>query len=202
MGERPKTGKCFVAIMIPPIEAIPITRILETYSTHRPLICLGHITLLDPFIEHIYFDEAKEKLREKLFDFEPFTLSLTEVGMFRKKKQSILWVKPNDEDGKLGLLQRTVMEVYPYCDDVVHHSENGYTPHITVAKMKYQQVLKAKEELEKTFQPIEFLVKEIQFLSKVESSFPYEVRATIPLGRNVTPSHFEDVPYDKVYNSQ
>jgi len=173
---------------------------LEKYSTHRPLICLGHITLLDPFIEHIYFDEAKEKLREKLIDFEPFPLQLTELGVFKNKKQSVLWLKPEDTDGNLSRLQREVMEVYPYCNDIVLHKNSGYNPHVTVAKMKTQQVLLAKEEEEKTFQPFEFWVKEIQILSRFERGLPYEVRETIALGREVTPPHFENIPYDKVYN--
>lgn len=75
----------------------------------------------------------------------------------------------------------------------------NFVPHLSVGDFGHED--KMKDALEtsqcKKWKPIEFEVKEIYFMTLNTTKGIYEVRATIPLGRNPTKPHFSNVPIDQ-----
>jgi len=192
-----KVWSSFVAVVIPPNVNQPLVSILTSNCTKEPA-CLPHVTLLDPFLEPARYDEAVVKLRTALEKVQPFTITVSEFGHFSKKKGSILWVKPVSQPvNALEDLQKACMSVFPFCDEVTKISSSGFQPHITLGKFnKKEEALRQCQLLQKSFTPIQFEVKEINFLFR-EGKDPYKIRRTIPLGApraNDIP-HFPNIPF-------
>lgn len=125
-----------------------------------------------------YFADAKEAFTQKLTDFPAFEVNLTGFDHFTSRNGSILWVKP--ESDNLDLLQRTLMSVYPHCDDV--RRGGVFRPHITVGRFSTKDGAQKKiAELGLDIFPISFMAKELQFFSKGEGERKYEIKETVQL---------------------
>jgi hypothetical protein len=164
----------------------------------HPVRCGPHISIMDPFISHEYFDEAKELLTEELRDFQPFKVRLESWDFFRHNKTSTLWLKPvSDPPNAIDELCKRLLKVYTYLDDVVNHP-NGFTPHLSMGVFNDVRILQqVKQDTEKDFQPIEFFVKEIYIMTFVGFGPQYQVRQVVPLGTDVTPPYHQVVPLVK-----
>jgi 2'-5' RNA ligase len=189
-----KVWTSFIGIM-PDTSVFPeIQAIREKYIT--PLKCGPHVTMMDPFISNIHFADAKQRIREALIDFEPFTIRLEAWDSFRHNNSCTLWLKPvSNPPNALADLSARLLKVYPNLDDVIKH-QKGFTPHMSMGSFKDIQYLqKVQQQLEQTWKPIEFIVKEIYFFTYVGFG-PYQVREVVPLGPVITPPYHLPVPLD------
>jgi len=153
------------------------------------------IVRLDPFFEYSEFERTSLELRKVLTNVSPFKIHLQQFCFFSKKKGSILWIKPrSDPPDALLNLQKTIMNVYPNCNEITKIGPNGFQPHMTLGKFTQKTIAQEKADIlnKSNFKPIEFEVKEIYFFSRVGSS-PYQVRTVIALGPNVTKMNYEPV---------
>jgi len=192
---RNKVWSSFVAIMVPPTVNEPLVKILTSNCTKEPA-CLPHITLLDPFLEPKYYDEAVLKLEAALTEFPRFQITMTTLGHFSKKKGSILWISPESKPANaLKNLMERCMSVFPYCDEVTKISPQGYQPHVTLGKFsKKDEAVNQVQLLQPQIQPITFEVKEINILYR-EGPKPYFVRRTIPIGGGNSAPYFSNIPF-------
>eukprot|EP01125_Pyxidicula_operculata_P017215 TRINITY_DN6020_c0_g1_i1.p1 TRINITY_DN6020_c0_g1~~TRINITY_DN6020_c0_g1_i1.p1 ORF type:complete len:198 (-),score=24.36 TRINITY_DN6020_c0_g1_i1:33-626(-) len=196
MNQRILSYSSFLAIMVPPNLGGHLTDLLNANCGDKGPSSGLHITLLDPFFEPEHFEASTNEMRELLQNIEPFEISLDEYGHFSKKNGSILWVKPHSTPSSaLDKLQKSLWGLYPMCDHITKISPKGYQPHVTLGKFndRNKASAMASDLNANNTSPTKFLVKEIQILSKRPRE-PYQVRATIPLGRTVTLPHFESVP--------
>jgi len=85
------------------------------------------------------------------------------------------------------------VQVYPYCNEITKLSPQGWQPHVTLGKFKNKTTASNLIKTYTTYQPVEFMVTQINILSRIDSE-PYEIRKTIPIGRQITAPYFPDVP--------
>jgi hypothetical protein len=170
----------------------PIQQIRNKYIV--PVRCYPHISMMDPFIENKHLKEAKEHIRALLVDFQPFTIKLAIWDTFKHNASCTLWLKPEcDPPNALHELSARLLKAYPYCDDVANHP-NGFNPHMSMGMFTDQRIMfQVKELVEQTWEPVEFLVKEIYMLTWIGFG-PYQVREVIPLGPEVTAPCYDPVP--------
>ncbi|KAL6066999.1 Pre-mRNA splicing factor [Balamuthia mandrillaris] len=58
---------------------------------------MPHITLLFPFVEDLYFEEAHQRLTAALSSMKPFTLRFRKFDFFEHSKSYTVWAHPEDE---------------------------------------------------------------------------------------------------------
>ncbi|KAL6065052.1 Peptidyl-prolyl cis-trans isomerase E [Balamuthia mandrillaris] len=156
---------------------------------------MPHITLLFPFVEDLYFEEAQQRLTAALSSMKPFTLRFRKFDFFEHSKSYTVWAHPEDEpEGSLKELQRKIEEAYPYCDAQSTKSDKGFTAHMSVGQFKKKaETLRKIKEFEKIWDDsFEFVLKEVYLISRTADD-PFEVRYVVPLGEEgaQSPPHFE-----------
>lgn len=96
-------------------------------------------------------------------------------------------------------LQDRLLEVYRYCSNQARKTPAGFVPHLTVGQFKtLKETLAVKEKLQTSWEPIEFVVKEIYLISRCKDD-PFEIRHVVPFAWDETrgstaPPHFATRP--------
>ena len=120
---------------------------------------------------------------------EPFNLNIEKTGCFpNKEKAKILWL------GVTGIINplidlfnkfKIMLEEYGFPVE-----EMDYNPHITIARIKYPQKITPDVSLflNSTFDPIQFPIDRVQFLSSelVSTGVVYTLIKSFPLGESLT----------------
>lgn len=98
---------------------------------------MPHINMVYGFVAERSFEAASERLREALREVEPFEVSLQQVKVFSHPGSTTVYLAPNEESKqRLIALQRTVEALFPLCNEQGQKSPQGFTPHMTIAKLK------------------------------------------------------------------
>eukprot|EP01124_Arcella_intermedia_P016835 TRINITY_DN23438_c0_g1_i1.p1 TRINITY_DN23438_c0_g1~~TRINITY_DN23438_c0_g1_i1.p1 ORF type:complete len:191 (-),score=59.27 TRINITY_DN23438_c0_g1_i1:57-629(-) len=190
MEMRKKTYNSFVGVMVP-AEHVSVMDLLSKYYPHSPV--LPHITFMVPFYDPSFFEEAVEKFREALKDFNPFWVTLKGFGYF---PDGSLWIKPeSNPPTALDDLQQHLERIYPDCHEARTTYAGGFKPHVTVGKVD-GEIKELLSQLEQSWEPITFQVTEIQILS-TGTNKKYQVRHSVALGGLPLKPLFESVPLDQ-----
>eukprot|EP01119_Soliformovum_irregulare_P025891 TRINITY_DN9706_c0_g1_i1.p1 TRINITY_DN9706_c0_g1~~TRINITY_DN9706_c0_g1_i1.p1 ORF type:complete len:315 (-),score=54.36 TRINITY_DN9706_c0_g1_i1:23-967(-) len=179
------------------INIVPPREIWDSIQSHRTLFtrearCGPHITFVDPFIAPEDMSEAIRILQEVLKEFPPFTIRFERFSKFvHSKNHCTLFLDPIcDPPNALQDLQQTVLKAFPQCDGQIRRGQ--YVPHLSIGSFPSKADLEQKQrELEQSWVPIEFQLKEIYVLQR-NGSDPFQVAAAVPLGGNgvTSPPHF------------
>jgi 2'-5' RNA ligase len=180
--KKSPNSQCVINL-VPPRELwYPIQSIRTRYIPEAR--CGPHISFIDPFVSVENYDEVAELLQKELVQIEPFTVTLDKFNYFKHKSSCTLYLEPtvSPVNGIEKLLEH-ILRVVPQCDDQIKKSSNGvFVPHISVAKFKkFDQLLSEKENLEKNWNPITFVLKEIYLLHRIGDN-PFEVKHVVHLG--------------------
>lgn len=173
-------------VIIPPKHLWPqIQQIREKHDRHNNR-WMPHITLVYPFFGAELFDTAAEELTESLHDSPPFDITLWEMGSFRHSAKSYsLWLYPSADRSSLGHpslqnLYSKIHSVFPQFQEQI--TTDGFIPHLTLAQLPSKEALVQKRgEFLSGWEPIEFRVQEIYFVSRLSDRTPFQVRKVIPL---------------------
>ncbi|TET11689.1 2'-5' RNA ligase family protein [Candidatus Aerophobetes bacterium] len=117
-----------------------------------------HITVVyPPFISEKKWLPEKEKFATCLRAFEPFKVTIWELGHF-KGDSNILWRKPESDESLLRI-HSALEERFP---EHVPSSRLGYVPHVTVGLFESQEALfQAKETILSKWEILHFVVDEM-----------------------------------------
>lgn len=183
-----------LAVMPPPNQWAGIVNIKKNHMnpkiTRPPF---PHITLLQPFVQYRNANEATDILIEALQDLVPFRLNFTTFKLFRNATSNTLYLDPVVTPANaLDNLYKTVAGIFPQVSSF--KDSEKFAPHIGVGYFKKEHEAEmCRKKYQSGWQPIDFICKEIYILTRVREE-PFEVRKVIPLGRDVTPSHFVEKP--------
>lgn len=178
--KRP-TGVLSAVVVTPPTELWPPIQALR--SQHDPACerWMPHINLLYPFVLDEFFAEAADELTSALASFQPFKLRFEGFREFHHTKSNTLWLEPQTEPPRALLdLQDRLLGVYRYCSNQARKTPAGFVPHLTIGQFKsLKETLAMKEKLQTSWEPIEFVVKEIYLISRTKDD-PFEIRHVVP----------------------
>jgi len=113
-------------------------------------------------------------------DLPPFMIRFETFKYFKHSKSCTLWLHPEPSE-KVLQLQSNLELLFPYCDDLSTKSDDGYTPHLSVGQFSKSDIQNVCDEFQSNWQTIEFEVKYIYFISRINED-PFEIRYSIPLG--------------------
>ena len=120
---------------------------------------------------------------------EPFNLNIEKTGCFpNKEKAKILWLGVTGIINPLiDLFNKFEIMLKGYGFPV---EEMDYNPHITIARIKYPQKITPDVSLflNSTFDPIQFPIDRVQFLSSelISTGVVYTLIKSFPLGESLT----------------
>jgi poly(A) polymerase len=169
-------------VLIPPEELWPPIQRLRTAHDRHASRWMPHVTLLYGFVPEELFEEAAALVSEVLAAFEPFTVRLEELGLFRHRGSCTLWARPETRPAsRLQELQRALQEAFPRCEEQSRHSEAGFTPHLSLGQVDAGSAAETLAAWQRDWRPLEFEVRAVQLISR-RGEEPFEVRWSVPLG--------------------
>jgi len=139
-----------------------------------------HITVAyPPFVPEEEWPEVRAAIIECMSQFWPFEVRLRCLGAFSGDSY-YLWLKP--EDG--GNLVRIHAELVTHFPRYVPPLPYKYQPHLTIGVFDSQQALRtARRAVRKELTPLEFVVKELVYLSPDSRGVSF-VCSRVPLGEH------------------
>jgi len=152
-----------------------------------------HVSFINPFLVGGDLEEAAKILTQKYKDLVPCTVTFRKVEtMPRKRKNNItVFIQPEvDPPDGMDQLMKIFLEVFPQCNDLWTRHGCRFTPHLTIAQFQSEaEYEKVFPELQLSWKPFSFLLKEIYFITRPLKRHPFEVNQIVPIGPHVTPPH-------------
>ncbi len=152
-------GNSALAIFPPNAASLAIDKWRCVYDPNHMKIP-PHITVAyPPFITEKQWVLKQKEIATCLRAFEPFTVTLLELGCF-EGEVNVLWLKPED-DGNLQRVHSALQERFP---ENVPSSQLGYVPHVTVGFFESERALHQAEDAIKTeWEMVRFRVDEVVY---------------------------------------
>ena len=153
-------------VIIPPEEKWPpIQNIRKQYDRqiHR---WMPHITLLYPFRPEIQFNDLEKDFLKQCSKIHSFEIYLRKFRYFHHRHQNYtIWLDP-EPNISITQLQAELLKVVPDCDDVNKY-KNGFTPHLSMGKVKGKEKLgQILETLQNSWKDLRFLFNSVYFISR------------------------------------
>eukprot|EP01105_Mastigella_eilhardi_P023021 TRINITY_DN5756_c0_g1_i1.p1 TRINITY_DN5756_c0_g1~~TRINITY_DN5756_c0_g1_i1.p1 ORF type:complete len:403 (-),score=92.85 TRINITY_DN5756_c0_g1_i1:893-1936(-) len=146
---------------------------------------MPHINMVYPFVPESQFEKAAEEIQQAVASLQPFKVSFNALGNFEHNpKNFTMWAGPEAEpQNALDVLQKKVVALYPFCDDLVE----DFHPHMTLGQFKQ------KDQMSRfSWAPISFTVNELYIISRT-SKDPFTIKHTIKLGAQPSGGGYGDV---------
>ncbi|MCB9707015.1 MAG: DUF504 domain-containing protein [Myxococcales bacterium] len=97
---------------------------------------MPHINLIYGFVDEAAFAGAAAAIAVRLRGFAPFEVRLGPLRRFDHRGSTTLWVEPIcAPPGALCALQAEVEALFPGCREQRERGDDGYTPHLTIARV-------------------------------------------------------------------
>eukprot|EP01098_Paradermamoeba_levis_P013821 TRINITY_DN639_c0_g1_i6.p1 TRINITY_DN639_c0_g1~~TRINITY_DN639_c0_g1_i6.p1 ORF type:complete len:501 (+),score=148.74 TRINITY_DN639_c0_g1_i6:82-1584(+) len=177
------------AVILTPLEGTwgPIQSIRKVHDKAYER-WMPHINMLFPFVPESDFNLAKEKIKDKLQQLTPFTVTLNHISSFNHGNNSTFFVKPKDpqEVEKIRQLQSSLYTLFPHCSDLSTKSAAGFQPHLTLGQVPTSKALQMQKLIQSEWKDIKFEVNFVHLISRSATS-PFVFKHSIPIGAE-TPS--------------
>ncbi len=167
--------------IIPPKELWPEIQAIRSLFDPAYARWMPHINMAFPFLQPTEFELGKSMMQEELKDFPAFKIRFNELGYFSHGKKAILWTKPETDGNPLQDLETRIVKVFPFCDDLMKKSTEGFHPHLTLGNFGTKEVEAKKAEFQKTWTPKEFTVTELSIIKRDGQTSPFYVAETVQL---------------------
>lgn len=147
-----------------------------------------HVNLLYGFLPAEHFPAAAARLGPLLAREAPFELRLPRLRHFQHRRKATAWLEPECEPaGRLAQLQARLAEAFPQCDEQGRKSQAGFTPHLSVGRIRTRKA----EELAATLAAWREELSELAgssaevdalYLIARQGERPFRVTHALPLG--------------------
>jgi 2'-5' RNA ligase len=145
---------------------------------------MPHLTLLYPFCPKVVFPLARKALVPVCAEFEPFEITLDQVGTFKQQAGGlVVWVAPSDAS-RMEQLQEGLWKALPEYDDTRKYM-GGFQPHLTLGQVRPNVgVKRIVRSIENSWKPVSFLVDRIHMIWRNDSpDDEFRIAESIPLGK-------------------
>jgi poly(A) polymerase len=169
-------------VLIPPEELWPAIQHLRAEHDKHASRWMPHVTLLYGFVPEEHFEAAAALAAEALASFDPFTVRMEKLDLFRHRGSCTLWARPDSRPPqRLKDVQQALQAAFPRCDEQSRHSESGFTPHLSLGQSDVRSAAETLAAWQRDWSPLEFEVREVQLISR-RGDEPFEVRYSVSLG--------------------
>ncbi len=172
------SGHGALVVMAPPHIRALVTPWRRRYDPHEQTIP-PHITVAyPPFVRSGEWAAARHAVCRILAAFEPFEVSLAELGSF-ESPQAVLWLRP-DDDGKLARINAALSGAFP-----THMAGFSlpYVPHLTLGFFDSVAALaEARLVVAASWRPERFRVESLHYAVYQEDSI-WRIDVELPLGQ-------------------
>jgi len=141
---------------------------------------MPHVNLIYPFIESVHFKEVIDSTKHALSAIRPFSVRMEAFNHFAHKGSCTMWLHPKTQNKEILELQSILEQCFPYCDDLGMKSDTGFTPHLSVGQWNKQTVKDAQKQFQDGWQPIEFDVSCVYFISRKGFEDPFRIHYKVP----------------------
>eukprot|EP01120_Amphizonella_sp_Union-15-10_P011442 TRINITY_DN4855_c0_g1_i1.p1 TRINITY_DN4855_c0_g1~~TRINITY_DN4855_c0_g1_i1.p1 ORF type:complete len:406 (-),score=54.14 TRINITY_DN4855_c0_g1_i1:94-1311(-) len=182
-------------VVIPPESLWPKIQQIRKKHDKAYFRWMPHINLLYPFVPQTAFSEAATKIKNSLASSGPFELTFNTFDFFEHgPRSSTVYLKPETQPpDALISLEKSLVEIFPHCDDLITRSSDGFKPHLTVgqfpgsslSKNKIEQFMKPSGEI--SWNSITFTVDSIHLISR-SGIKPFSIIETVPLMGGMRPT--------------
>jgi 2'-5' RNA ligase len=124
---------------------------------------MPHITLLYPFRSVSAFEQVMPALAQACRSLEPFEVQLTRFDLFAHSRRNVTLYLVPEPARPLKVLQKTLLEIVPDCDDVTHFA-GGFTPHLSVGQIRSQEAQGLCAGWQATWQPLAFTLSQVYLI--------------------------------------
>ena len=142
---------------------------------------MPHINLAFPFVPPDDFVKAKQMLEAELADFSAFKITFKELGYFTGGKKGVLWAKPGVDGDQLNELENRIVKIFPFCNDQVTKSKDGFNPHMTLGNFPTKEIASKKAQYQKDWTTKEFVVDKLNLIKRDGQDTPFYVVETVAL---------------------
>jgi len=165
-------------VISPPVsEWAQIQEIRKFYDTAYSR-WMPHLNMSFPFVIEQDFDIASSILQEALKDFDPFKIELKTLGSFSFEKDSVIWVAPDVND-EINKLEQIILKNFPFCDELVKKSPEGFKAHMTLGRFDEKIVAKKLNEFQEKWKTVTFTVNELYMIFRQDSESPFFIIKTM-----------------------
>jgi poly(A) polymerase len=173
------------ALVVTPPEAL-CAEIQAIRAVHDPshVRWMPHINLVYGFVPEADFPAATEAIAAALRGLPPIRVRLAGVRRFDHKGSTTVWLAPTTSPpGLLQSLQARLAARFPACDEQSTRGHDGFTPHLTIAKLTGSpgEISALVDRWSAQLQPIEFTVDAVHLISR-RGGEPFAVRGSVQLG--------------------
>ncbi|MCA9686662.1 MAG: 2'-5' RNA ligase family protein, partial [Myxococcales bacterium] len=171
-------------VLLPPLQCWPA--IQEIRREHDPSFVrwMPHVNLIYGFVPESRFAEAAEAIAVVLRDHPPFTLRLGELRRFDHRGSTTVWCALESEPTDALLrLQAALQSVFPACREQSERGAAGFTPHLTVAKLRGDEarIAATVAALRPRIPAATWTLDDLALISRRETE-PFAIREQVCLG--------------------
>ncbi len=171
-------------VLLPP--ATSWSAIQEIRAEHDPSYVrwMPHVNLIYGFVPESSFADAAAAITEVLRDRPAFNLRLGGLRRFDHRGSTTVWIElESDPPGALVELQAALGAGFPACREQSERDATGYTPHLTVAKLRGDEATIAAtiERLRPRVPTDAWTVDAVHLISRREVE-PFAIRRSVSLG--------------------
>lgn len=152
---------------------------------------MPHVNLLYGFVPAAALARAGRAIEAIVAELPPFRVTLERFRWFRRHGDATVWLEPRCEPpDALVRLQAALFAGFPQCDEQSGKSPRGFTPHLTVGRLREPDVEATVARWQAQWVPISFIVDAIALIHRDERG-PFAVHRVVELGggaRTVLPA--------------
>lgn len=143
---------------------------------------MPHVSLLYGFAPAAELAAAARAVMALVAEVPPFRVVLERLRWFPRRGGATVWLEPRcDPPDALTRLQAALFAAFLQCDEQSRKSARGFTPHLTVGRLREPDVEATVARWQAAWTPISFTVDALAIIHRGERG-PFTVQAVAKLG--------------------
>lgn len=176
-------------VLLPPATTWPaIQAIRRDHDPSHPR-WMPHVNLIYGFVDREHLPAAAAAIAARLRARPPIRARLGALRRFDHRGSTTLWIEvQSDPPGALRELQADLQALFPACREQSERAAEGYTPHLTVARVRGDEaeIAATLERLRPRIPAGEWLIDAVHLIHR-DHDQPFTVRHSLSLGTSNQP---------------
>lgn len=172
-------------VIVPPMRSWPAIQAIRSELDPSYGRWMPHVNLIYGFVPEARFAAAAAAIAVVLREHPTLELRFGELRRFDHRSSTTLWVAlEGDPPDALRDLQATLQTLFPACREQAERSAAGFTPHLTIAKIRGTEAERAAtfERLRPRLPTGTWTVDAVHLISRREAE-PFVIRRSVALAQ-------------------
>lgn len=170
-------------VLVPPMRTWPAIQAIRSELDPSYGRWMPHVNLIYGFVPEARFAAAAAAIAAVLREHPTIELRFGELRRFDHRSSTSLWIAlEGDPPDALRELQATLQTLFPACREQAERCAAGYTPHLTVAKIRgtEAEIAATLERLRPRVPTGAWTVDAVHLISRREAE-PFAIRRSVAL---------------------